>query len=330
MVTSKDVAKLAGVSQTTVSRVISNSGLVSEQSRERVAKAMRTLNYFPHRGAQSLKKGRTSTIGIVVSDLLNPAIAFILNSMTRRLDAEGYRALIWHDATDPADVARSIRERAVDGIIFTTATEQSRELQLALDGGTPVLLLNRTVASANCDQISGHNSAGAASVAEYFVKNQRTEAAFLGGTPDASTTRERESGFFGMMARLGHPVRTDRRVSGDYSYAFGFQSASKLLESPEPPTAIFCSNDFMAYGALDAARQHSPDAPAWVVGFDDIPMSAWHAFDLTTVRQPLEEMIETGITCLLGRLDDPSRAPETIRFDCALVVRGSTGNVPAA
>lgn len=329
-INSKDVAKLAGVSQATVSRAISNPDMVSAETRERVLRAMRVLNYVPHRGAQILKRGKSEMIGLVVSDLLNPAIPYMLNEMTSALDSEGYRTTVWHDATSPDDLIRGIQERAVDGLIFTTAMSGSKALQTAIGMGTPVLLLNRTVEGAPCDQVSSDNREGAAAVADYLVSNGRTNIAYIRGNPEASTTVQREAGFLLRAAELGFPVQADRIRNGEFSYEKARVETRSLLESDSPPDAIFCTNDLMAFGALNAIHEHRAhtDINCWVVGFDDIPMASWSTFDLTTVRQPFPEMIREGVEVLLRRIEDRSVPPRKIEFRTELVVRSSTDHAP--
>lgn len=330
-VNSKDVAKLAGVSQATVSRAISNPDMVSEKTREKVLRAMSILNYVPHRGAQTLKRGRSETIGLVVSDLLNPAIPYMLNEMTVALDAAGYRSTVWHAGTDPKDLIRGIQERSIDGLVFTTATQESHALRTALDLKIPVLLINRTVEGIHCDQVSSNNREGAAEVANYLVSNGRTDIAFVTGRQEASTAVQRQESFVMRLAELGYPISESRIVAGDFSYEESMRQTRALLESEQPPNAIFCANDLMAFGALDGLRSTSglSSDDCWIVGFDDIPMSSWQSFDLTTVRQPVPEMIQAGVQALLERIHDRSLEPQSITFDCELIVRGSTGNTPA-
>lgn len=329
-VNSKDVAKLAGVSQATVSRAISNPEMVSEATRQRVVRAMSALSYVPHRTARTLKRGRSRTIGLVVSDLLNPAIPYMLNEMTTALDAAGYRSTVWHAATSPHDLLQGIQERSVDGLIFTTAMPRSDALQVAMDLQIPVLLLNRTVEGLACDQVSTDNRDGAAQVASYLVANGRTDIAFIRGSQYASTAVQREESFILKLAELGHSFPANRIREGNFTYEDARVQALSLLESDSPPTAIFCANDFMAFGALDALRAHGShtETDCWIIGFDDIPMAAWSTLDLTTVRQPFPKMIQVGVDLLLKRIEDPSLVPQIVEFECELIVRASTDNIP--
>ncbi|MGX9901418.1 LacI family DNA-binding transcriptional regulator [Arthrobacter sp. SA17] len=217
MVTSKDVAKLAGVSQATVSRVMSSSSQISSSTVERVRAAMETLGYVPHVGAQAMKTRRTNIIGVVVADLTNPFYSEVLDELTRELDAAGFRVVIWNaGGGSHHDALKAISEHAVDGVIFTTATEDSVELQAAIEKKSPIVLINRVVEGLDCDQVTSSNIEGGAAVADYLLANGKTRVAFIGGIENASTSRERGQGFLGRMAEGGRAVPEHLRFRGDF------------------------------------------------------------------------------------------------------------------
>lgn len=325
-VTSRDVARLAGVSQATVSRAMAD-GRVSAETRTRVLKAMEELGYAPHASATAMKTRRTNTIGVVVADLANPFYQEALDVLTTLIASAGYRVVLWNTGYGPLGEALSaIRERAVDGVVFTTATEATAELRAAVERNSPIVLINRSVPGIECDYVVSENDAGAARVADFIVAAGRTKAAFIGGVPDASTSRERREGFVRRMTELGHPVHEGLQFDAHFSYEESRDVTARLLVAADGPDVIFCANDYMAFGALDAIRATRPtDAAApWVIGFDDVNMAKWNTFDLTTVRQPLKQMAMVGVDMLLARIADPD-APAVHRvFPCELVVRGST------
>lgn len=326
MVTSKDVAKLAGVSQATVSRVMSSSGQISTGTVQRVQAAMETLGYVPHAGAQALKTRRTNTIGVVVADLTNPFYTEVLDELTRELDAEGLRAVIWNaGGGSHHDALKAISERAVDGVIFTTATESSLELQAAIKRNSPIVLINRVVESLECDQVTSNNTEGGAAVADYLLAHGKTRAAFIGGTENASTSRDRASGFLGRMAEEGHAIPEHFRFLGGFSHDTSYQVMHRVLSRADHPQAVFCANDHMAFGALDALRANNLQAQdCWVIGYDDVEMAAWDSFSLTTVRQPSREMARVGARLLIERINAPKLPPRQVNFPCDLIVRSST------
>ncbi|VXC17445.1 LacI family transcriptional regulator [Arthrobacter sp. 9AX] len=325
MVTSRDVAELAGVSQATVSRVMSSSPKLSPATKARVQAAMETLGYVPHAGAQAMKTRRTNTIGVVVADLNNPFYSEAVDELTRELDTSGFRVVIWNaGGGSHQDALKAIRERAVDGVIFTTATEDSIELQAAIEKNSPIVLINRVVEGLDCDQVTSSNADGGAAVADYLLSHGKARVAFIGGPDSASTTRERGRGFLSRMAEQGYEVPEHLRFNGQFSHDIAAQIMNRLLSRSDRPQAVFCANDLMAFGALDAlhAQKVSTDH-CWVIGYDDVDMAAWDSFSLTTVRQPSREMARIGARMLVDRIISPGQPTRQVIFPCELIVRGS-------
>ena len=326
MVTSRDVAQLAGVSQATVSRAMSSSAKLSPDTIARVRAAMDTLGYVPHAGAQAMKNRRTNIIGVVVAELTNPFYSEVLDELSCELGLAGYRVVMWNaGGGSHTDALSAIRERAVDGVVFTTATEDSAELQAAVERDSPLVLINRTVEGLSCDQVTSDNRAGGRAVAQHLLAHGRQRAAFIGGYEKASTSQDRSGGFLDEMAEHGHPVPEVWQLNGDFSHACSAEITSRLLRGTDPPHAVFCANDYMAFGALDALRSAGRSAAdLWVVGYDDVEMAAWPSFGLTTVRQPSRTMAREAVRMLLARLTSPSLPPQRLQFPCRLVVRSST------
>jgi len=278
-----------------------------------------------------MKTRRTRTIGVVVADLANPFYPEVLDELTRSLDAAGFRVVVWNSGkTGNKDAIKAIGEAAVDGVVFATATGDSSELRAASDVRRPIVLINRIVEGVECDRVSSDNADGGASVADFFLENGRTDVAFISGDEQAATSRDRQKGFLQRMAHLGYPVPEHLRVAGGFSHDRTEQATRRLLSRSPHPRAIFCANDFMALGALDARQEMGvPAHQCWIVGYDDIAMASWPSFSLTTVRQPSREMASVGARLLLERIEDPSLPPRDVRFASALVVRGSTPLTPA-
>ncbi|GAC1375244.1 MAG: LacI family DNA-binding transcriptional regulator [Pseudarthrobacter sp.] len=325
MVTSRDVAELAGVSQATVSRVMSSSPKLSPATKARVQAAMETLGYVPHAGAQAMKTKRTNTIGVVVADLNNPFYSEALDELTRELDTSGFRVVIWNaGGGSHQDALKAIREHAVDGVIFTTATEDSAELQAAIEKNSPIVLINRVVEGLECDQVTSSNDEGGAAVADYLLAHGKTRVAYIGGPDTASTSRERGRGFLKRMRAQGHTVPEHLRFNGQFSHDAAAQIMGRLLSRANRPQAVFCANDLMAFGVLDALRaQQMTSQDCWVIGYDDVDMASWESFNLTTVRQPSREMARIGAEMLVKRINAPGQPARQVTFPCELIVRGS-------
>lgn len=331
MVTSRDVARAAGVSQATVSRVLQASDNVTEQTRQRVLRAVAETGYEPNVVARAMKTQRTGTIGVVVARITNPYYPQMIEALSAELASAQQRMVLWtSEGTGDASALEAIRQRMVDGVVFTTVTAESVPLHEALRRGAPVVTLNRSVEGIACDQVTSDNLTGSRAVLRYLVEAGHRRVGFIGGPIGPSTSGERERGFREAMADAG--LQLDERLCrrGDFSHEDGRAAARHLLGLDRPPTAVFCVNDLTAMGAIDGARSLGRQVPddIWVVGYDDIAMASWESYDLTTIRQPITEMAELAVRLLLRRITEPGVDPRHHRFPFELVVRGSTANTP--
>jgi LacI family transcriptional regulator len=329
VVTSRDVARTAGVSQATVSRVLQGSDKVSPATRERVLHAVVTTGYSLNGVARAMKTRRTGTIGVVVARITNPFYPEVLEALSAELATSGQRMVLW-TSEGPGDVSAlaAIREGMVDGVVFTTVTAESVPLQEAVRLRAPLVILNRSVEGLACDQVTSDNVAGSRAVAQYLVAHGHRRIGFIGGPPGPSTSAERRRGFREGLAAAGITWEDTLCRAGDFSHADGHLAMRELLSLDDPPTAVFCVNDLTALGAVDGARSVGRRVPedVWLVGYDDIAMAAWESFDLTTVRQPVPDMAAVAVRMLLDRIQDPSLAARHHRFPHQIVVRGSTAH----
>lgn len=322
------MARIAGVSQATVSRVLTGSANVAPERRERVLAALEATGYQPNAWAAAMKTGRTGTVGVVISDVRNPFYPELLSTLGERLAAHGHRMILWESSAAGEESAiAAIDQGLVDGVLLTTSLPGAAAFSAATDRGAPVVLVNRTLPDAGCDQVSSDNEGGAARVGSYFLAAGRTRAGLVRGTPRASTAMEREAGFRRVIDGSGIPLVTH---DGDFSHGAGHRAGLALLDRDAPPTAIFCVNDLMAFGVLDAAIALGVRVPEelWVVGFDDIPMAAWETFDLTTVRQPIDDMATHAVEALLARIAGADGEATHQRFGGDLIIRRTTGHHP--
>jgi LacI family transcriptional regulator len=327
MANSRDVAKLARVSQATVSRVILG-GPVSQATRDRVVAAMESVGYVPDLGARAMKTGVTDTIGVVVDDLANPFYPYLLDALTAALDDAGKKVSLWTSNGRLNEAALdAIASRSVDGVIFTTVVETSEMLKAAIRRHSRFVLVHRGVEGLPADQVTTDNFDGGRIVAEFFVAGGHRTVAIVGANDSASTTRDRRRGFLHCLNSHGITLAPEYIAAHDYTYDFGYQSAGRLLNLSKPPTALFCTNDVSAMGALDRVRERGLRVPddIWVVGFDDIPMASWKSYDLTSVRQPVDRLATIGTRLMLERLADGAKPVEKIVLGCELIRRGTTG-----
>lgn len=333
MVTSRDVARIAGVSQATVSRVLHDSDKVTPATRARVLAVLRDTGYAPNLRARAMRTGRMNTVGVVVARIRNPFYPELLEALGSDLGARDQRMVLWESGGGGEDGAiDAIGQGLVDGLVFTTVTGTSRALEEALRNDAPIVLVNRGLDDVACDQVASANRIGAWHVAQYFALHGRRDIAFIGGPLTASTAREREEGFRQGLADHGLALPDDAIARRDFSHEGGREAMQRLLDRAHPPRAVFCVNDLTAFGALDGARAAGVAVPdeLWVVGYDDIAMASWAAFDLTTVRQSIPEMSRLATELLLARVADPGRPPVRHRLPDHLVVRGTTAHAPFA
>lgn len=331
MITSREIARLAGVSQATVSRVLQRSALVSASTRERVLAVVDETGYQPNRAARAMRTRRTGTIGIVLASLTNPFYPELLRALSTALAERGLHMILWDsEGPDTDGVIGAIGQQLVDGLIFTTAVPKMVALRRAVDLKAPVVLVNRTVENLACDQVDSNNRTTAAHVAHYFADNGHRRAALITSGQDASTARERTEGFLAGCAEAGVTVAAKHVVNGEFTHVGGAAALRRIMSGARPPTAVFCVNDVSALGALDAAASLRIAVPEdlWVVGYDDIDMASWESYGLTTARQPLAQMAGAAVDLLTARIAEPATAPSSIRFHSDIIVRRTTASTP--
>ena len=331
--TSHDIARIAGVSQTTVSRVLQNRGNVQESTRQRVLKALRETGYVPNVQAQAMRMRRSGLVGVVTGRITNPFYPELLDGLAQAITAADMRMALWA-SDEPASstvAVQAIQGGAVDGLIFTTATREDPALNQAVSQHLPIVLVNRSITGMQCDQVTSDNVSGGRLVAEYFLESGHTDVAVVGGNDVISTGRERRQGFVAAFAEHGIEIPANRQPECDFTHDAARSVGLDLLGSGNPPTAVFCVNDLVAFGVQDAAHRLGVAMPddLWVAGYDDIPMAAWDRIDLTSVRQPIESMARVAVETLVARIQNPDAPYEHRRFGAELAVRGSTASAAA-
>jgi LacI family transcriptional regulator len=334
-ITSRDIAKAAGVSQSTVSRALRGDTRVAEATRLRVVETAERLQYTPNVLARSLITNRTRTIGVVVSDITNPFYPELLDVLHGEITLSGYRTVLFNERTDEGGADTLLPQlagRAVDGMVFASVTLGSRSAEVFSRAGLPVVLLNRHVDAAQVDRVISDNEAGGQLAGRFLAEMGHRRIALIAGPANTSTSRDREAGFRAILEELGTPLQERYRRSGDYSHQSGYQWCLDLLREDERPTAIFCGNDVIAFGALDAAKRLRVRVPEElsILGFDDIEMASWEVFSLTTIRQPLARMAKVAVRMLVERLEaDGAQEPREVAFPTQLIRRETVG-VPGA
>jgi DNA-binding LacI/PurR family transcriptional regulator len=326
-VTSAEVARLAGVSQSAVSRVFTPGASVSAKTMEKVRAAAEELGYRPNVLARSLITGRTRIIGLVVAYLENQFYPMALELLSRALQARGYHILVFmaENSTERvAQVMSELLDYQVDGII-TASVAMSNDLTTRCDGaGIPVVMFNRGQDDARLSEVTSDNVNGARRAAEFLIKGGHKRIAHVMGWQGSSTGRDRAEGFKQAMQAAG--LQPFAMVDGTYSREKAAAVTRELCQGPERPDAIFVGNDHMAFAVMDTLRHElglRVPQDVSVVGYDDVPMAAWPAYGLTTIRQPVNRMVEATVAALLNQIEGGSSAPTKVKINGPLMVRTS-------
>ncbi|MEU2606942.1 LacI family DNA-binding transcriptional regulator [Streptomyces albus] len=304
-VTSVQIAREAGVAQSTVSRVL-NGGSVSAETRRRVLDVVAKYDFQPSQAARSLVGSRSGLVGVVIRDLTNPFYPVMVKAMERVLHERGLRLSLVTDVMTDEEGLALLRREGVDGVVFTSAVQDDRLAHRLHDHGIPVVLCHRTVEDFPADQVEADNVTAGKLAAEHLLELGHRRIAMVCGLAGASTAQQRGHGFRERAADCPDVVLTE--LDGGFDYATAYDAVRTLLGGDGAPTALYCHNDVMAYAALNAAVAAGVAVPheLSVVGCDDVPLSAWERIDLTTVRQPLERIAQVGVELLLDRLERPA------------------------
>ncbi len=321
--TIRDVARHAQVSVASVSRVLNRLENVSEETRRRVADAVRALGYVPHAGARSLSLARTNAIGVVLPDFHGEFFSEIVRGMDREASRHGYMLLLAnvHAGNEQsANALRAMRGR-VDGLIILAPHLSEGELADAVPTRTPAVLINTRGDAGGHPGVRLDNAAGARAVADHLISLGRKHVVHIAGAAGNIDAQERADAFRDAMRKQGVTVEV---VQGDFSEESGEAAIEALLESGRKVDAIFAGNDMMAIGALQALRHAGLRVPedVAVVGFDDVPL-ARHV-GLTTVRVRIAELGERALHRLLSILAGEDDGGGQELHTPELVVRSTT------
>lgn len=325
-ITSADVAQRAGVSQSAVSRVFTPGASASARTIEKVRKVAAELGYRPNVLARAMVSGKSRIIGLVVAYLDNQFYPLALERLSNALQAEGYHILIFTapNSTDGIDaVMQDLMDYQVDGIITASVSISSTLADRAEAAGIPVVLFNRGQGDAALSSVTSANVDGGRKVAEFLLAGGHERIAHIAGWQNSSTGRDRQAGFLaGLEAAGAAPFAL---FDGMYKREIAMDCARKLISGAEIPDAIFVGNDHMAFAVIDVLREAGlvPGQDISIVGYDDVPLAAWAAFDLTTIRQPVNRMVNATVSTMLAQIETPGTAPRQIEIEGELILRSS-------
>lgn len=332
-VTLKEVAEQAGVSRSAVSRSFTDGASVSAKTREKVHAVARQLGYQPNALASSLTTGRTKLIGLVSNNFHNPVFLEVFDLFTRSLQDIGLRPLLVNlsDETDPDNTLRMLQQYSVDGVIIASSTLPPSFAQAFHDAGMPVV---HSFARANQSPdvcIAGVDNVQCGRIAaNTLMQRGYTDVAFLGGPASATSTQDRLSGFLEALS-MHNQIKVKHSFATAYAFEAGKDAMQAQLNS-KPAQAYFCGDDVLSIGALSAIQSAGLSVPddIGLIGLNDMEMAGWQNINLTTIRQPIKDIITSSVDLITSLLNEPTRAVEARLFACHIIERDTLKPVLAA
>ena len=308
MVTSHEVARLAGVSQPTVSRALRDSTKVSEQTKRRVREAAAALGYVPSATGRALSMGRSGRLGMLLTDLENQFYQHVMAPMHHALDEVGYQLVLMTESSEAGPIADRIVANGLDGVLLTTTTTDSILPIRLRDRSIPFVYFNRTSSAVEADSVTVDPLPGVEEMVTELVALGHHEVAGIFGPRNTSTGLNRETCIRDQLGAAGITIQPDRALHGPFDFETGYDGTAKLLSGHSRPTVIICGNDVVALGALNAAAELNITVPGDVsiVGFDDLPTADWALVKLSTIAFDLDKMSREAAQLLVERVEGRS------------------------
>lgn len=329
----KDVAALAGVAVTTVSRVINRDPRVAQDTRARVEAAIADLDYQPDPHAGILRRrGRTNTLGLLVGNVANPFSASLhraVEDVARSRHVAVFASSLDDDPTREREAVEAFLRRRVDGLILTTIGADHSYLEREIARGTPIVFVDRRPEGIQADTVLSDNYHGARVAVAHLASHGHRRIAFLGDSELIYTARERRRGYRDECRDRGLEPTADLVVSGLGDEPSAARAVEALLTAPQPPTALFTAQNLITIGAIAALRSAAAGRTVALVGFDDIPMADHLALPVTVVAQDPSAIGRTAAEIVFARLDGDASEPAGIVVPTRLIARGSGEIRPA-
>jgi DNA-binding LacI/PurR family transcriptional regulator len=332
--TGKDVARLAGVSVTTVSRVLNNRPHVRPEIRDRVLKTVVGLGYHPSRTARRLRARRSNVLGVLIPDIQNPFFTAIVRAIEDVAYQHDYSVVLCNSDESPTKERLYIDmmcAEEVAGIILATTESTGDHLDQLASRAIPVVAIDRQIGGHDVDTVLVSNVKAACEAVSHLIALGHRRIGFISLPLTLTVGAERHAGYVHAFKQNSLPVRPEYIRIGDTRQSSGAACTRDLLSISPPMTALFVANNLMTLGALDAIYAHGIAVPSQlsVIGFDEFPLMAYLQPPLTTVTQPTYEMGQRAAALLLARIDKPNRPAERTCLETTLLMRASTG-VPCA
>ncbi|OFJ34495.1 substrate-binding domain-containing protein [Vibrio cholerae] len=329
MATMKDIARLAGVSTSTVSHVINKSRFVSDEIAERVNNAAQQLNYAPSALARSLKMNRTKTIGMLVTTSTNPFFGEVVKGVERSCYHQGYNLILCNTEGDNQRMKASINtllQKRVDGLLLMCSTLEGERLDV-FDRypDIPIVVMDWGPILFASDKIQDNSLQGGYMAAKHLIESGHKEIGCITGPLIRHQAQMRYEGYKRALAEAGIAINPDWIVESDFECEGGYQAFEKLYQRGKLPSALFVSNDMMAMGVIQAASQRGLRVPddLSLIGYDDVHIAKFMTPALTTIHQPKYRLGKAAVDTLLYRLENPDTTAQVVQLEPTLMVRNS-------
>ncbi|EGX6963789.1 substrate-binding domain-containing protein [Vibrio alginolyticus] len=333
MATMKDIAKLAGVSTSTVSHVINKTRFVSEEISQRVNNAAKELNYYaPSALARSLKVNRTKTIGMLVTTSTNPFFGEVVKGVERSCYQKGYSLILCNTEGDNERMRQSINtllQKRVDGLILMCSSLEGERIDVfERYPDIPVVVMDWGPMLFTSDKIQDNSLRGGYLAAKYLIDCGHTEIGCITGPLIKHQAQMRYEGYKRAMNEAGLEFNANWIIESDFECEGGYQAFKKMAQRGALPSSIFVSNDMMAMGVINAANELDIKVPddLSIIGYDDIHIAKFMSPSLTTIHQPKYRLGQAAVETLVRRLDDKSNDAQVVQLEPTLVVRNSVTN----
>lgn len=328
MATIKEVARDAGVSTATVSRVVNGTATVTPRSRDRVLAAVRRLDYRPNSAARTLRSDDVTTLGLVIGDILNPFFTELARGVEDEARAHGYYVIIGNASEDPGrqdEYLDILLERRVAGLLLCPTAQPSRQVDQVARQNLPLVCVDRDLGSLDVPVVRSDNEAATRALAGHLVGLGHRRIAIISGPTSVVTGRERTAVFRAALAGHGVELPENYVRVGDFRMDSGVRAMGSLMSQRTPPSVVFAADNLMALGAMTWIRAHGLRIPAdvGVASFDDLPWFALVDPPITAIRQQAEQLGRAGVRELIALMSgEPAHSRS---LPCELIPRGSCG-----
>jgi len=326
-ITITDIAEKAKVSRMTVSRVLSGSGYVAKETAEKINKIMKELDYHPNLIARSLSSQKTKTIGIIIPKteklFFDNYLTQVLSGISDISQERDYNIMLLpvnRSGQQKTSYLNLIRSKLFDGLIVLKAQIDDPSINELVDSGFPSVIVNHRKYSDKLNFVDSENIKGTESALEYLYKKGHKKVAFFAGSLNETNAKDRLQGYKNSLQ-----YNSDYVFYGEFNKGVAFKEADKIIKLKSKPTAIFCSDDYMALGVMDRLKENKINIPddIAVMGFDNIEIGEFYRPALTTVKQSMFEIGKTSLEALLDLINKQKKSPIRIMVKTQLVIRDS-------